>query len=130
MTGRDIGTHSQFGNRRSSHEDDRDQRREDGDAEAGHFVVFKDFRVVHALGDFRIDVARQRAVQRTGDDGRRDGDDSAIDQGRADIGIIDDGNSCRARMRRQEAVGDRQGRSHRDTDFQQRNLGFCGNGED
>ena len=130
MAGRDIGTHGQFGNSRSSHEDDRDQRREDGNTKARHFIVLKDFRVVHALGDFRIDVPRQRAVQRAGDDGRRDGDDGTIDQGRADIGIINDGNRCRARMRRQEAVRDRQGRSHGDTDFQQGNLGFRRNGED
>lgn len=75
---------------RSRHQDDRHERRADGRGKARHLLFLEDLGIVHALRDLRMQVLRRVAEERASDDGRRDGDDEAVDECHADVGVIDD----------------------------------------
>ena len=111
------------------HQDHRYQRGPDADAKARHLFFCEHFRVMQAFRDRLINAFQEARKHRPCQDNRRDSQNGAVEQRFAHIGMEDGGNRGRTRMRRQEAVGDRERGGHRYTDVQQRDAGRGGDGK-
>ncbi|SAF77241.1 Uncharacterised protein [Enterobacter hormaechei] len=111
------------------HQDHRHQRGPDADAKARHLCICEGFGAVQAFRDGLINAFQEARINRTGQDNRWDRQNRTEQQGFTHVGVEDGGDSRWTRMRRQEAVGDGQRRSHRYAYEQQRDVGGSGDGE-
>ena len=101
------------------------QRGPDADAKARHFFFGKCFLIVQTFRNRLVDAFQETGVDRAGQYNGRDTEQRTVEQGFAHIRMENSGDSGRAWVRRQEAVGNGKRGRHRDTHIQQWDTGCC-----
>ncbi|RWW89929.1 hypothetical protein BHE74_00001485 [Ensete ventricosum] len=107
------------------HQEHRQQHGDQGDTETRQAFVFRlAGQLVHQfLGRVARDVlGDERTENRAGDDGSRQRDDQAVEDGLADVRAKHADGQQRARVRRHQAVHRREAGEQRDTDLDQRHT--------
>ncbi|SAF22480.1 Uncharacterised protein [Enterobacter cloacae] len=111
------------------HQNNRYQRSPDADAKARHLFFGEGFGAVQTFRNRLINAFQEAGIDRACQDYRWDRQNRTEQQGFTHICVENGGDSGWARVRRQEAVGNGQRRSHWHTDEQQRDVGRGGDGE-